>query len=206
MSNVKVLTPEGRFRWVNIFAAKRNYKGTADVKSIALMIPKKSSLANLEKAYRQAATEEFKGKVPPSLRKLTGGQKPILKDGDEVYATRDDDKKGMYEEYQGCWIIQPEADEHFPLRILGPDGNDIYDPAEIYDGAYGQIVVNMSAYTAKAREGFPGGPMMSISLLGVKKTRDGEPIETSGGAAPLSDEETRSLFGASAASDPTDEL
>ena len=205
MSNAKALTPEGRFRWVNVFTAKRNYNGDKDVKSIALMIPKKSSLKNLETAYRQAAVEEFKGKIPGALRKLTGGQKPILKDGDEVYDTRDDDKKPMYEEYRGCWILQPEADANFPLRILGPDGAELFDPADIYDGAYGQLVINMSAYSAKSRPGFPGGPMMSVSLLGVKKTRDGEVIETTGGATALSDAEVASLFG-SAAVDSTDDL
>jgi hypothetical protein len=204
MANVKVLTPEGRLRWVNVFEAKMNYAGTALEKSVTLLIPKKSSLAPLEKAWMEAARAEFGGKVPGSLRKIAGGAKPIVRDGDEYYDTKDDDKKPMYEEYRGCWFITPSCKETQPLRILDQRGVDIMDPADLYDGAYGQAVIELSTYTAKSRPGFPGGPMCSVTLFGLKKTRDGEPIEGASSATPLTDAELDALFGTVSSS--TDDL
>jgi len=205
MANAKVLSPEGRFRWMKVFTAEPDMNGKM-VKSGTLLIPKTSSLKPLQDAWDTAAKEEFQGKIPGSLRKLVGGQKPILKDGDEHYSTRDEDKQEMYEAYQGCWVLACSCDENAPLRILGPDSTDVYDPAEIYDGAYGQFVINFSCYQSKPRPagpgkpGYPGGPMCSVSLLGVRKTRDGEPIETGGSGVRMTDEDMERFFGAGAGS------
>jgi hypothetical protein len=193
MANEKVLTQEGRIRWVNVFQARADMNGKMK-KSICLLIPKKSSIASLTSAWEKLAKEEFKGKVPGSLRRITGGQKPILKDGDEVYATRDEDKQEAYECYRDCWVLQPSCNENDPLRILGPDASDLIDPAELYDGCYGQIVINISVYQSKAKPGYVGGPMCSVTLLGVRKTRDGEPIE-GGGGAKLTDDDLNRFFG-----------
>lgn len=200
MADIKVVTPEGRFRWLNVFEGKLNYKGNANEKSATLLISKKSSLAQLESAWTEVAQAEFKGKIPGALRRITGGQKPILKDGDEVYATKDEEKKEMYEAYRGCWVLAATCPEEAPLRVLGPDSTDIYDPADIYDGAYGQLVINLSCYTAKSRPTFPGGAMCSVTLLGVKKTRDGEPIEGGSGSVKLTDADVANLFGTVASS------
>jgi len=199
MSNEMVLSPEGRVRWCNLFQAKPDQKGV-NQKSGALLIPKTASLKLLQEAWEKAAMAEFKGKIPGGLRKLNKGQKPILKDGDEIYETKDDDKKDMYKEYQGCWVLQPSCKETDPLRILDENNSDIIDPADVYDGCYGQMVVNFSVYSAKARKQtdgtfFPGGPMCSISLRGFKKTRDGVPIEGGGSAKALSDDDIATFFG-----------
>jgi hypothetical protein len=204
MAYQQVITPEGRFRWVNIYSPKKNYKGNKNVRSVALLIPKTSSLKLMQDAYNKCAAAEFKGKVPASMRKLIGGQKPIIRDGDEIYSTRDDDKKPMYEEYIGCWVIQPDCEETFALQIRDAQGAVLVDPAEIYDGAYGQLVVNFNSYMSKPAEGYLGGPMMSIHLLMVKKTRDGEPIEGTGGPKALTEADVSQYFGAAA--DSTDDL
>jgi hypothetical protein len=199
MSNELVLSPEGRVRWVNLFQGKADMKGV-NKKSVALLIPKTASLKLMQDAWEKAAMAEFKGKIPGGLRKLTKGQKPILKDGDEIYESRDDDKQSQYTEYQGCWVLQPSCNETDPLRILDESNSDIMDPADVYDGCYGQVVINFLTYTAKARkqsngEFFPGGPMCSISLRGFKKTRDGVPIEGGGSAKALSDDDIATFFG-----------
>lgn len=194
MANVKVLTPEGRARFTHIFRPTQDMKGK-DIKAITVLIPKTSSLAVLEKGREDAAKEEFKGKVPGALRRITGGQKPICKDGDEYYDTRDDDKKPMYEEYRGCWALTANCDVTAPLHIRDEKNAEVFDSAEIYDGCYVQVVLNLSVYTAKSRPDFPGGPMLSVTLLAVRKTRDGEVIETAASGG-MSQEEVDAFFGA----------
>lgn len=207
MANVKVLTPEGRFHWLHVFEATDNFKGTAKEKSLTLLIPKSANVSDLEKARDAAAKEEFNGKIPGPLRKIIGGQKPVLKDGDEYYETRDDDKKDMYEMYRGHWVLNVTCPEAQALRVLGPDGGDIYDPADLYNGCYGRVVINLSAYTAKTRPDFPGGPMLSVKLLGLRKTRDGELFETEGSGTTLTDDEVEKFFGIqSAASGSMDDM
>ena len=195
MSNIKVLTPEGRFRFIHVFTPTQDMKGN-EIHDVTLLIPKTSSLSTLEKAREDAAKEEFKGKIPGPLRRITGGQKPICKDGDEYYDTRDDDKKPMYEEYRGCWVLASSCPITAPLHIRDENNAEIFDAAQIYDGAYGQLVLNFSAYSAKARKEFAGGPMLSVTLLAVRKTRDGEAIETVGSSKGMSEEEVNAFFGA----------
>lgn len=206
MSNVRVRSMEGRVRFAHVFTPTDNFNRDGKEKTITLCIPKTANLAVFEKARMKAAKDEFNGKVPPALVKITGGQKPILKDGDEYYETREEEKKPMYESHKGCWILAVACKPTANLRILDEVGNDMADPAELYDGCYAEVLINFSCYMSKSRTGYVGGPILSRELLVVKKTRDGEPIEA-GDAAPLTDEELKKYFGGAASqADTVDDL
>lgn len=194
-TTIKLMTPEGRLRWTHALTqVKINDRGQKK-KSCAILIPKKANTTPMQRAWEEIAREEFAGKIPNNLRKLIGASRPILKDGDEIYATREEEKKEMYEEYQGCWVLQAEREESMPIRFFNADRSEIFDLAEIYDGCYGQLAISMSAYTAKAapNSNYKGGPMISLELLGVCKTREGEPIASTRGSS-LSDDDIASFF------------
>lgn len=194
MANIKTVSPEGRMRHVKVFQAVLNYNGDAMEKSVVLLIPKTADLSGLQQAITRVAAEEWGAKVPPGLRRLTTGQKPILKDGDEKYETQTPEKKPMYEEYRGCWVLSASCQEKQPIVILDPNRCAIVEETDIYDGCYGKVVINISAYTSKPRMGFAGEPMLSIRLVALQKTKDGDPIETSVIDAPT-DDELNAFFG-----------
>ena len=207
MAKVTIRTPTGRFRWLQVFQAKQNMNGEQE-KSGVLLIPKTSSLQTLSKARDTAAAEQWKGRIPASLRKLIGGQKPLLQDGDEILATKEEDKVAMYAAYKGCYVLRAACDGAVSLQLRNDDRTEILDPAELYDGCYGAFVISFETYEAKPRPpkdgkpGFTGGPMVSVKLRGVIKEKDGEPL-SSATEAPMTDAEMMQYFGGAAAEEET---
>jgi len=188
-----IVTPEGRMRWIHVFTSKLAYDQVKMVHTVTLLIPKGTDLSDFENAREKTAMAAFK-KIPAGLRKITGGQKPILRDGDEFYASKEADKKDMYKEYRGCWYFSPEAPEEAGLSLYGPGQSLITDPADLYDGCYGRLFIRINCYPSKARKGYAGGSECSVELKGLIKTRDGEVLTTKS-SAPLTEDTIKKLLG-----------
>lgn len=189
---IVIATPEGRFRWLNLYTSKLAYDQVRMVHTATLLIPKGTDLSEMENARTQVAMAAFK-KIPASLRKVLGGQKPILKDGDEYYATKEADKKDMYKEYQNCWYLNVEAPEEEGLALYMPDQSMVMDPAELYDGAYGRLFIRINCYQSKPRKGYAGNFECSVNLKGLIKTRDGE-VLTTVSSTPLTDSDVSKIL------------
>ena len=200
MATKRIMSPEGRLRFIAAFEGKLNFNGDGKEKSVVVLIPKTASVKQLTDAWTACAQEEFIGKIPGGLRKILGGQKPVLKDGDEIYATKDEDKQDMYKEYQGCWVFQPACEERFKLTIRNADNTDIFDPAELYDGCYGRAFISLEVFSSKK-----WGAQCKVKLLGIQKTRDGEALG-GGTTTPMSDDEANKFFGGGVQTEDLDNL
>jgi len=187
-----IVTPEGRLRWLNLYTSKLAYDQVRMVHTATLLISKGTDLSVFENAREKVALAAFK-KVPANLRKVLGGQKPILKDGDEYYASKEADKKEMYKEYQGCWYLNVEAPEDDGLSLYMPDQTMVVDPAELYDGIYGRLFIRINCYQSKPRKGYAGSSECSVGLKGLIKTRDGE-VLTATASTPLTDDVVSKLL------------
>jgi len=192
MPNTTVLTPEGRVRFAHLLKAVKNYNGDGMERSVTLLFPKNQDLSILENAYKGACMEEWNN-VPNSARKFKGlsSEKAILKDGDQYFSTRDEEKQAMYEAYKGCWFMGLTASESQNLPFMDENRDDIVTQDVVYDGCYGRALVEFSAYENKF------GKQVSCKFLAFQKVRDGEPIE--GGSSGVSNDTARDAFGLASA-------
>lgn len=70
--------------------------------------------------------------------------------------------------YENCFYIN--ASNKDEVKVLAEDGSKA-EPSDVYSGCYGTIVVNAYPYFTSAK-----GWGVSMSLLGFKKTADGDAL------------------------------
>lgn len=186
MSNALYKTPEGRTSFMKIFKPEMNFNETGKEYSLRLLIPKSENLSDLKDLWNGLAEEVFDRKDIKRLRPLFSSGDPFedkgaIVDGDWKYENVDDDKKGTYEAYKGCWVLTAKCQDKFPPAIVDAHKQEIMSEADFASGDYAIIVIEISGYLNKKLK----SPQMSVRLKAVQKTREGERFSggSSSGAA-----------------------
>ncbi len=165
---LKVVTPEMRTSYLNVFEARAARTGDKPSRSTVLLISKKHRnadqlISRLKKANKAALEKKFGGKLPKKWHN------PI-KDGDNDQhlspAMLEDENRSTYE---GMWVINVKSYERFP--IVDEDGDDILDSSEFKSGDYARCSFNAGAYDHPE-----GGKGVSYWFNSIQKLRDGEPL------------------------------
>lgn len=182
----EVVTGEVRLSYVNLLTPRENDEKTKSQYGVQLIIPKTDKVtiaaigAAREVARANGVTIGGKKKPPPfrdfSPEKLAS-MNISMKDGD---APENADKP----ELKGCIGINAYAESDRPPGVVMPDGrtkvakgSDL--ETQIYSGMYGQVHIQLYGYNNKSQG-------IAVSVLNVKKTRDGDPF---GGGKRASAEE-----------------
>lgn len=165
----KIVTGEVRLSFVNVFEPKADMNGKLKY-SVQILVPKTpdgSKTMKAVKAMEAQAKEEGKpkwgGRIPANL-------KSVLHDGD-TEADLD-----QYPEREGHWYFSANANPGYAPTVVDRNRQPILDPAELYSGCYGRVAIQ--AFPFNADGGKAKG--VSMSLVALQKTRDGEPLSGGG--------------------------
>lgn len=171
-TTLSVITPIGRTSFMHVFRPADKFGGNGKEYSLTLLFPKsfvnEGKFKPLEDAYATVTRNALSPKLCKVVRKLFGGEKPILKDGDERYAKADAQGKGdTYAAYQDCYYLTVSAEKQ--PAVVDQRKEEIIDPGAFQSGDYGRAVLEISSYVSKNY-----GPQVSLKLLVVQKVRTGD--------------------------------
>jgi len=158
LSSTKFRTPEFRMSFPHLFEP-HGFEDETPCHSVTALFPQSANLKCFEKAVQAIIDEKLNGKRSKKLKIAE------IKDGDEIETKEGDPRP----ETQGKMVIRLKSKNRKP-RVFDSSRDDIDNPDEIYGGCYGVAVVE--AYLWKNSFGIG----VSFGLLGVQKTRDGEPF------------------------------
>ena len=172
---VNIITPIGRFSFVNVFTPRKaTEEGKKDKYEVSLLLAKDMSEDDA-KSWKQmkglaiaAAKEKWpkyfeKYSTKEAIAKLKLGMP--FKDGDDE----------EYEGYEGHWFIRTSS-----IRkpgLVDAKRQAIIDADALYSGCYGRLDVDAYAYETKGNRG------VTFGLDNVQKARDGERLGGGGGRA-----------------------
>jgi hypothetical protein len=165
MEQKKILTPNGRVSYPNLFKAKAGMDGGEEKYSIQLLFPKSADLSALKKAAHEAAVAKW-GADKTKWPKM----RSPFKDGN--------DKGGA--DYKDMVYI--DANSKFKPAVVDKDVNDIIDASEIYPGCYARATVVAATYDVTGNRG------VKFWLQAVQKVKDGERL---GGTRDLKSDFTK---------------
>jgi len=163
----KLVTPEFRVSYPNIFKARKNDLNGREEYSVVALFAKGADLKALQDLCLAALTEKFgadQKKWPANLRtpfrdqadrgKTNDAGKVVLPDGYEAGA-----KYVNFKSNQRPGLVDRAA-------------QPILDSSEFYPGCYARATVTAKAYDQAGNRG------VSLYLQNLQKTRDGQPFGT----------------------------
>jgi len=165
----KVMTPEFRVSYPNVFKPKKNELSGKDEFSMVAVFPPGADLSALKKAATDALIERWgadQAKWPANLRSPFRKCEEAAKDGVQP----DGYPIG------GTYINLKSNDKP---GVVDQNVQDIIEPREFYAGCYARTKVNAFAYPKAGGKDF-GNRGVSFWFENVQKVRDGEPF---GGSA-----------------------
>lgn len=169
LRSVKLILPEFRLSYPKLFKPEPNkLKGGAlEFSAVALfpmgekLIPLKTLAKELyEEVFGKDPTKWPSGKFAPNFPWRDQGDREKIVDGKPV----------MPVGYEKGALYLNLRNEQKPYAV-DENVKEIMDPNDIYGGCYCQAAVNVRAF--KHESGTNG---VTLFLLGVKKTKDGEPF------------------------------
>src|SRR6185312_14970499 len=163
----KVITPEFRVSYANVFQPKTNDLNGKKEYSVVAIFAKGADLSALKKAATDALAEKFgadKAKWPKPLRSPFRECRERWKneDGKQVIPAG-------YEEGDAVFISF-KATEAYRPGVVDQNVKDIIEPKDFYSGCYSRASVRPFVYDNKGNRG------VSFGLNHVQKVRDGEPL------------------------------
>lgn len=162
--STKVVTPEFRVAFPNVFTAKRNELSGKDDFSLVALFPKGADLTALKKAAAAALEKKWgadKTKWPKGLK---------LPFRDQADRARENEETGEMVLPQGyeAGAIYLNLKSNVRPGLVDAAKQPILDSAEFYGGCYARASVNAYAYDMKGNKG------VGFGLINLQKTRDGE--------------------------------
>jgi hypothetical protein len=157
----KVLTPEFRVSFANVFEAIQNQSGKW-IYELTMLFSKATDISALTGAARQIVQEVYGAdfQYPPAF--VTS-----FKDGDVPNGMGN-----IYEGYAGCNYVRAWS-KNKP-GIVDANMVEIINPSEFYSGCYARATVTPFIFNNTGKQG------ISWFLNNIQKIRDGEPM--SGGS------------------------
>jgi hypothetical protein len=154
--SVKVIVP-CRFSYLNCWEPA-GINGSEPKYSVSAIVPKSdtATINKIKTAIEQVKKESVSvwgGKVPANL-------KLPLRDGD---IDRPDD-----EAYAGSYFFNANSKQK--PQVVDNKVQPILDTSEVYSGCYGNISVNLYAYSANGNKG------IAVGLGNIQKLKDGESL------------------------------
>lgn len=149
----RILSPEGRVNFPNLFEARRNDLSGKDEFSVVLIFDKNADLSALKAAVMAAIEKKWGVNKPSGLR--------------SPFRSGSVDREGK-PEYEDKVFIS--AKSKYQPSVVDYNVKEIIDPKEIYSGCYGRASLTCYAYDMMGNKG------VSFGLRNFQKTRDGEPI------------------------------
>ena len=150
---------------------KKNYQAT-------ILIPKSdaNTVAIIQAAIQAAVDQgvadgKFKQPIDPNQTKY-----PPLRDGDTMNSNGE--PRGA--EFAGHWFISSKAPENRKPFVVDANVQPIIQESDVYAGCYVNAALQFFPYSHAT-----GGKGISVSLQGIQKARDGEPL--GGGIVEASD-------------------
>ncbi|MGN7613065.1 DUF2815 family protein [Magnetococcales bacterium HHB-1] len=148
----KLMTPEFRVSFPNLFKARKANENAEPKFSVAMLFKKGENLKALRRMANEAAKEKWGNKVPKNIRM------PFLDQGDHDY-----------EGYEpGAVLIR--ASSKFQPGVVDAKVQQIIDESEIYPGCYARATVRAYAYDVAGNRG------VAFGLQNLQKLRDGESL------------------------------
>lgn len=196
MAKLKVLTPEFRLSFFDLFEAKvstmDDEEGGGNKRprfGIEMLFPKTIKMTELAEMKKV-----FNSEVKPSW--ITDAVE--YRKFEQCFINGDKKKQ---ESRKGHWILRAHSGEDYPPRVLLPN-RDIASKKDIYSGCYGRAILTAFPweFTKKGKLVKAG---VSFNLLTFQKTRKGErlgggPTEAEQDAlldaAPIAEEEAEDLL------------
>lgn len=166
----RVVTGEVRLSYAYLFTPRvSQFPGGKPEYSAALLIPKSDTAtkaridAAIEAAKEAGKTKKWGGKIP--------FVETTLHDGDGEKKTHEP----YGPECKGCWVLNVKRTDQAP-EVIDASRNPILDQSEVYSGCYAKVSVRFFPYST-------GHNGIGCALGNVMKTRDGEPLSSSGSSA-----------------------
>lgn len=159
---MKFVTGMTKLCYVNVFTPRADLSGKERY-SACVLISKddKKTLARYNDVIKtMMADEETVRRM--GERKVLKNAKMPLHDGD---VEREDDPN-----FNNCFYLNAKANPDYPPLVLDRNREEIVDKNEIYSGVYAQAVLAFYPYNQSGNQG------IGVSLLGIRKIKDGKPI------------------------------
>lgn len=153
ISSKKIMTPEFRVSFPNVFQARADFDGQSPKFSIVMLFPKTTDISALKKLAQEVATEKWPKGLPVNLR--------------NPFRDADKEKPDM-DGYAGCIFISAKSKGR--PGLVDSQKTPILTPEEFYAGCYARATVNAFAYDKAGNVG------VSFGLQNIQKLRDGEPF------------------------------
>lgn len=169
VSATKVLTPEFRISYPNVFQPKSAAEGQEPKYSISMIFPKAKNADGTWKSVMDSAPAEMKAAVVAAIvakwgadkAKWPKGLKLPFRDG----AEKDNDGYG-----EGVLFCNASGKNKPGVVSVYDKTKQITDPAEFRGGYYARATVNAFAYDKAGNRG------VAFGLNNLIKIRDGEPF------------------------------
>jgi len=153
MSETRVMTPEFRVSFPNVFKPGRALQEGAEPKyGMSMLFPKGADLKALKAAAAAAAKEKWGDKIPKGIRD------PFRDQGEKEYEGYED----------GAIFIN--ATSKLKPGLVDSQREDIISDEEFYAGCYARATINAFAYDTAGNKG------VAFGLNNVQKLRDGDPL------------------------------
>lgn len=161
----KVITPEFRVSYPNVFQARKNELSGKDEFSLTAMFPKTADLSALKRAAEAVLVEKLgadKSKWPANMRNpfRKNSEKYKNVDGKTVAPQGMEDPDGIF--------INIKAQQK--PGVVDQNVQPIIEPREFYAGCYAIASVRPYFYDQKGNKG------VAFGLNNIQKVRDGEPL------------------------------
>jgi len=159
LTETKFRTPEFRVSFPHLFEAHTVQEGDKPSYSVQMIFDRDTKLTVFKKAVKAVQKSKFQDK------KIKSEKIKHVRDGNEI----ENSDGEIRPETKDKWVIQVASKNRRP-RVLNARREDIINPDEIYGGCYAVAVIEAYGYDNQYGRG------ISFGLLGVQKTRDGEPF------------------------------
>lgn len=153
LSSKKIMTPEFRVSFPNVFTARSDFDGQEPKFSIVMLFDKKTDISSLKKLCEAVVKEKWGDKIPKNLRSP-------FRDGDQ-------DKPDM-DGYAGHIFVR--ASSKGRPGLVDQAVQPILEQERFYAGCYARATVNAFAYDKAGNVG------VAFGLQNVQFLRDGEPF------------------------------
>lgn len=168
----QITTGRVRLSYVNAFVPRAAQAGATPKYSVTILIPKsdKHTLGKIKAAVDAAKALYLQKNAG---KKLPRDLKTTMHDGDGERPNGGE----FGPECKGCYVMTCSSNNK--PAIVYSDKTAITDPAELYSGCYGRVILNFYVYDNSGNKG------VSAGLNGIMKLSDGDPL--AGGVVTDSD-------------------